>query len=110
LDRVIGEGGAVLGDLIAADDPSIEDAAADSELREQIEIALARMTERERTVIELRFGLLGESQTLEEIGRRLGVTRERVRQLETQALKHLAHLPGIAAYRGAFGVSKGQAS
>ncbi len=50
---------------------------------------MRRLTDRERTVVTLRFGLEGEPLTLEEIGRRLGVTRERIRQLESHALRKL---------------------
>ena len=51
---------------------------------------MERLRSRERSVLMLRFGLEGEPLTLEQIGRRLGVTRERVRQLEAQALRTLA--------------------
>jgi len=55
--------------------------------------ALALLDERQQTVIVLRYGLRGsEPKTLAEIGQRLGVSRERVRQLETEALKHLARM------------------
>ena len=50
---------------------------------------LERLPERERLIVERRFGLQGERQTLETVGRELGLTRERVRQLEVQALKQL---------------------
>jgi len=59
-------------------------------LRENIHKALSDLTDQERKVIELRFGLLdGESQTLEKVGKRFGVTRERIRQIEAIALKKL---------------------
>ncbi len=61
-------------------------------LREQIRNALAVLTDREREVIELRFGLLdGKVYTLEEVGRRFNVTRERIRQIESRALRKLRH-------------------
>ena len=50
---------------------------------------LERLPERERLIVERRFGLQGEPQTLETVGRELGLTRERVRQLQVQALKQL---------------------
>jgi len=61
-------------------------------LREQIRNALAVLTDREREVIELRFGLLdGKVYTLEEVGRKFNVTRERIRQIESRALRKLRH-------------------
>ena len=62
--------------------------------REDIDRALDSLPERERKVIELRFGLKGESPlTLEEVGRAFGVTRERIRQIENNTLKKLESLP-----------------
>ncbi len=61
-------------------------------LREHLQQALSRLPEREAHILELRYGLLdGETHTLEEVGRQIGVTRERVRQLEAQALNRLRH-------------------
>ena len=61
---------------------------------DDIEHALAALSERERQVIELRFGLDdGQPRTLEEVGRTFGVTRERIRQIENDTLKTLASLP-----------------
>ncbi|MEB2287326.1 MAG: sigma-70 family RNA polymerase sigma factor [Anaerolineae bacterium] len=61
-------------------------------LREHLQQALARLPEREAHILELRYGLQdGETHTLEEVGRQIGVTRERVRQLEAQALNRLRH-------------------
>jgi RNA polymerase sigma factor (sigma-70 family) len=51
--------------------------------------AVAQLPESQRRVLELRFGLDGDAQTLETIGKELGVTRERIRQLESDALAHL---------------------
>ena len=60
------------------------------ELREQIEELLQGLTERERQVLELRFGLKdGKTRTLEEVGRYFDVTRERIRQIEGKALQKL---------------------
>ena len=68
------------------------DAASRRLLREQVELVLSQLTERERRVLELRFGLGdGRSRTLEEVGREFGVTRERIRQIEVKALKRLRH-------------------
>jgi RNA polymerase primary sigma factor len=61
-------------------------------LRERLKAVIKSLTSREREVIELRFGLGDEApMTLEEVGRRLGVTRERIRQIETKALRKLQH-------------------
>ena len=61
-------------------------------LREHLDLVLARLPEREAHILQLRYGLLdGETHTLEEVGRQIGVTRERVRQLEAQALNRLRH-------------------
>jgi RNA polymerase primary sigma factor len=79
-----------LGDLFG--DPSAEDPASealDSIRRLEVRRAVAQLPESERRVLELRFGLDGDAQTLETIGKELGVTRERIRQLETDALAHL---------------------
>jgi RNA polymerase primary sigma factor len=79
-----------LGDLFG--DPSAEDPASealDSIRRLEVRRAVAQLPESERRVLELRFGLDGDAQTLETIGKQLGVTRERIRQLESDALAHL---------------------
>jgi len=61
-------------------------------LREHLAQVLARLPERESHILKLRYGLLdGETHTLEEVGKKIGVTRERVRQLEAQALNRLRH-------------------
>ncbi len=69
-----------------------DDAAATGMLREQIASALDQLTERERKVLELRYGLSdGQPRTLEEVGKAFNVTRERVRQIEVKALRKLRH-------------------
>lgn len=68
------------------------EAAAREMLREQVKNALAILSERERQVLELRFGLLdGKDHTLEEVGQYFNVTRERIRQIEAKALRKLRH-------------------
>jgi RNA polymerase primary sigma factor len=82
-----------LGDFIE-DEDALEpmDAAAREMLREQVKNALAVLSERERQVLELRFGLLdGKDHTLEEVGQYFDVTRERIRQIEAKALRKLRH-------------------
>ena len=82
-----------LGDFI--EDESVEepiDAASRRLLREQVRNVLGFLTDRERSVIEMRFGLSdGKDHTLEEVGRQFGVTRERIRQIEAKALRKLRH-------------------
>lgn len=76
--------------LAAPDGPAVHERL---EFEEECALArrlMGRLDPRERTVVMLRFGLEGEAQTLEQIGRRLGVTRERVRQLEAGALRKLS--------------------
>ena len=68
------------------------DAASYQLLKEQVEEVLHTLSDRERRVVELRFGLTdGRSRTLEEVGREFGVTRERIRQIEAKALRKLRH-------------------
>jgi RNA polymerase primary sigma factor len=61
-------------------------------LREEVEDLLATLSPKERRVLQLRYGLVdGRLLTLEEVGKRLGVTRERIRQIEAKALRKLRH-------------------
>ncbi|MDY3869465.1 MAG: RNA polymerase sigma factor RpoD [Pyramidobacter sp.] len=82
-----------LGDFIEDRNmPSPEESAAGNLLHEQIEEMLDALSDREREVLRYRFGLEdGRSYTLEEVGRRFGVTRERIRQIEAKALRKLRH-------------------
>src|SRR3954449_12964902 len=94
LDQPVGETeDAVFGDFVAGDGP-LPDEQVEVSLRCQaLGEALNALGDRERQVLILRYGLDdSEPKTLEEIGRRLGLTRERVRQIETEALKRLARL------------------
>ncbi|MCA9998912.1 MAG: sigma-70 family RNA polymerase sigma factor, partial [Anaerolineales bacterium] len=81
------------GDFIK-DDSVVEpvDAASKELLREQIRNVLGFLSDREREVLEMRFGLNdGKDHTLEEVGKSFGVTRERIRQIEAKALRKLRH-------------------
>lgn len=82
-----------LGDFIQDDNvPVPADAAAFTMLREQLDEILDTLTERERKVLTLRFGLIdGRARTLEEVGKEFSVTRERIRQIEAKALRKLRH-------------------
>jgi len=82
-----------LGDFIPDDDtPEPTEQAGRELLREEIEAVLNSLSRREAQVLELRYGLLdGTPHTLEEVGERFGVTRERIRQIETKAIRRLRH-------------------
>ena len=82
-----------LGDFIQDDNvPVPADAAAFTLLKEQLEEVLSTLTEREKKVLTLRFGLEdGRARTLEEVGKEFNVTRERIRQIEAKALRKLRH-------------------
>jgi len=94
LDSPVGsEDSSQLGDFIE-DEDALEpmDAAAREMLRESVKNALAVLSDRERQVLELRFGLAdGKDHTLEEVGQYFNVTRERIRQIESKALRKLRH-------------------
>ena len=83
----------VLGDFIQDEDsPEPVEIATHNLLKEQIAEVLNGLPPREVRILQLRYGLLdGESYTLEEVGKKMGVTRERVRQIEAQALSRLRH-------------------
>jgi RNA polymerase primary sigma factor len=94
LETPIGsEDNSYLGDFI--EDESVVgpvDAASKQLLKEQMQDILDSLSERERKVLEMRFGLLdGQGHTLEEVGQKFGVTRERIRQIEAKALRKLRH-------------------
>jgi RNA polymerase sigma factor (sigma-70 family) len=86
LDQAVGEDGeSALGDFVAAVDRRSDpgDGLARGELRNEVEIVLATLSERESAVIRLRFGLDdGRQRTLDEVGREFGLSRERIRQIE----------------------------
>ncbi|WP_038039108.1 RNA polymerase sigma factor RpoD [Thermorudis peleae] len=103
LEAPIGQDGdAFLGDFIEDESmPSPLELASQQLLRRQIEEALSRLSERERRIIALRFGLEdGQFRTLEEVGREFGITRERIRQIEAKALRKLRHPSYSRALRG----------
>jgi RNA polymerase primary sigma factor len=94
LDQPVGEqDDAVFGDFVAGDEPLPEESVELSLRSQALATALQALPDRERHVLVLRYGLIDEEpKTLEEIGRRLGLTRERVRQIELESLKRLASL------------------
>jgi RNA polymerase primary sigma factor len=94
LDQPVGDQeDAVFGDFVAGDEPLPEE-RVEGVLRSQaLAVALQALSDRERQVLVLRYGLVDEEpKTLEEIGKRLGLTRERVRQIELDSLRRLANL------------------
>jgi RNA polymerase sigma factor (sigma-70 family) len=95
LDQAVGEDGeSALGDFVARVDPRDEpaDSLASGMLREEVEIVLATLSQREQAVIRLRFGLDdGRQRTLDEVGREFGLSRERIRQIEKVTLLKLRH-------------------
>jgi RNA polymerase primary sigma factor len=104
LDRPVGEDdSASLGDLFAsAEAPPDEQVEVDL-TEKALHAAIADLPEREQSILKLRYGLNGaqEPKSLEEIGRIMGITRERVRQLEAEALRRLAERREIAALQAA---------
>jgi RNA polymerase primary sigma factor len=104
LDKPVGEeGGAAYGDLFASEERT-PDEQVEVELTEKaLHEAVAELSEREQRILTLRYGLSGaeDPKSLEEIGRILGITRERVRQLEGEALRRLAERREIAALAAA---------
>ncbi len=91
-----------LEELLASDSDDPERGAAAVDLSEQLEVALSRLPQREADILRLRFGTAdSQSLTLEEVGRRYGVSRERIRQLEARALRQLLPIcesQGLRAY------------
>jgi RNA polymerase primary sigma factor len=94
LDQPVGEQeDAVFGDFVAGDEPLPEERVEVSLRSQALAVALQALPDRERQVLVLRYGLVDEEpKTLEEIGKRLGLTRERVRQIELESLRRLAGL------------------
>ena len=94
LDQPVGEQeDAVFGDFVAGDEPLPEEHVEVSLRSQALMLALSSLPDRERQVLVLRYGLVDEEpKTLEEIGKRLGLTRERVRQIELESLRRLANL------------------
>ncbi|GAA1385290.1 MULTISPECIES: RNA polymerase sigma factor SigB [Catellatospora] len=93
LDQAVGEDGeSALGDFVAAVDPrgDAADALAQGQLRDEVEIVLSTLSQREQAVIRLRFGLDdGRQRTLDEVGKEFGLSRERIRQIEKTTLLKL---------------------
>jgi RNA polymerase primary sigma factor len=102
LNQSLGDGDGELGDIFS--DPTAADPveeAAETLRRQAVRDALGRLSERKRQILELRFGFGGEATSLEAIGKELKLTRERVRQLEREAMEELAaELDGVVTLEG----------
>jgi RNA polymerase primary sigma factor len=104
LDKPVGEDdSASYGDLFASSEATPDEQVEVQLTAKALHDAVAELPEREQQILNLRYGLTGEAdpKSLEEIGRILGVTRERVRQLEAEALRRLAERREIAALKAA---------
>jgi len=103
LDRPLGEGeDAAFGDLLPSGAPAPEDVVHVSLSEDTLHRALGELPDRERTVVQLRYGLSGgDPAPLREIGRQLGITPERVRQIESRALGRLGRMRELEALRQA---------
>ena len=94
LEKPVGEDGdSELGSFLEDDDtPSPPQSATHDLLRQELESALDSISPREARILRLRFGLIdGRAHTLEELGQKFGLTRERIRQIEGEALRRLRH-------------------
>ena len=104
LDRPVGEDdSAAFGDLFASTEATPDEQVEVDLTEKALHAAIADLPEREQSILKLRYGLNGaqEPKSLEEIGRIMGITRERVRQLEAEALRRLAERREIAALQAA---------
>ncbi len=104
LDKPIGtDGDTQFGDLVAHDARDVEEEVVVGLGEDALRRAIEELPDREKTIIKLRYGMDGDPdpKSLEQIGRQLGITRERVRQIELQALQRLAGQREIAALSSA---------
>jgi RNA polymerase primary sigma factor len=102
LDMPVGEGeDASLGDLLVSDQHQPPEEVELLLRRESLRAALTKLPEREREVVELRFGIDREPSTVEQVMNLLNLSRDRVRRIESKALAHLARTPELETLRGA---------
>ena len=102
LDVPVGEGeDASLGDLLVSDQRQPPEEVELRLRRESLRAALTKLPEREREVVELRYGIDAEPSTVEQVMNRLDLSRDRVRRIESKALAHLARTPELEALRSA---------
>lgn len=101
LDAPLGDDGdATFGDLLVDDTVAIDEVVADRLLNEEVRLLIDQLDARKAEIIRLRFGFYGKQHTLDEVGIVFGVTRERIRQLEKQALGDLKKLGDPDRFRG----------
>ena len=100
LDKPLGDSDTSFGDVVATHPTDVEEEVVDGLSEILLREAVGKLPEREQLVIDLRYGLAGDRDpmSLEMIGREMGLTRERVRQIEMQALERLAREREIAAF------------
>jgi|HigsolmetaAR202D_1030399.scaffolds.fasta_scaffold06802_3 RNA polymerase primary sigma factor len=109
LELQVGEDKSTLGELLPDRfSPSPLDVLVEQDLRVVLTDILTDLTDRERNVLEMRFGLKGfERHTLEEIGKQFGLTRERIRQIEVKALRKLAGMKRVRSLKADWGIRSG---
>ena len=101
LDTPLGEDGeATFGDLLVEDTPGIDELVAAKLQREDIDRLFGLLDERKAEILRMRFGFYGKVYKLDEVGHVFGVTRERIRQLEKQAVMELRRMADPNAFRG----------
>lgn len=100
---VEGEDNSLLDVLVNSDSPKADSKLLGESLNREIERALSTLTERERDIIKLFFGIGIQEMTLEEIGERFGLTRERVRQIKEKAIRRLRHTSRSKLLKGYLG-------
>jgi RNA polymerase primary sigma factor len=100
---VEGEDNSLLDVLPNNDSPVADKILIDESLAKEIDRALATLTERERDIIRFFFGIGNQEMTLEEIGEKFGLTRERVRQIKEKAIRRLRHTSRSKLLRGYLG-------
>lgn len=100
---VEGEDNSLLDVLVNSDSPNADRSLINESLAKEIERALATLTERESDIIRLFFGIGCQEMTLEEIGERFGLTRERVRQIKEKAIRRLRHTSRSKLLKGYLG-------
>ncbi|MDR0386369.1 MAG: sigma-70 family RNA polymerase sigma factor, partial [Prevotellaceae bacterium] len=88
---VDGEDNSLLDVLVNSDSPNADKGLLNESLSKEIDRALATLTERERDIVKYFFGIGTQEMTLEEIGEKFGLTRERVRQIKEKAIRRLRH-------------------
>ena len=100
---VDGEDNSLLDVLVNNDSPNADNTLINESLSREVDRALATLTERERDIIKLFFGISTQEMTLEEIGERFNLTRERVRQIKEKAIRRLRHTSRSRALRAFLG-------